>query len=356
MRVFFRVINVILGLAAAAAMAFCGYMYYATTRFPISEYETQFAELKTEIAKTEKSTLEAKQETDARMDYLREDLSHLGTEGEKIAASLETLQSEAGEKQLRLETLRAEIERDENMPESVSAMRREYALKIRELEEKIQAGESKVKICYWTLDDGPTYITHNFLEALDEMDNVHVTFFTANQANDSPDEVEMLRQEMTSGHSVQNHSYGHVTDGNGVVYINLDSFREQVQKQDDWLYEATGFRPGIFRFPGGYFSWGQYHLKDAVDVLDEMGYQWVDWNCNLYDAGATENLPSSALELSRAITQISAKDIAIILGHDWNMNTLVAMKSAIPQLQERGYVFLPLFPESVTMGEATVAV
>ncbi len=81
-----------------------------------------------------------------------------------------------------------------------------------------------------------------------------------------------------------------------------------------------------------------------------MGYQWVDWNCNLYDAGAAENLPTAALETSRAVTQTSEEQIAIILSHDWNPQTLVALKSAVPILQEKGYVFLPLFPESAMMG------
>ena len=56
------------------------------------------------------------------------------------------------------------------------------------------------------------------------------------------------------------------------------------------------------------------------------------------------------MEITRALTQIPEEPIAMILGHDWNTNTLVAMKTAIPELMDQGYVFLPLFPESVTMG------
>ena len=115
------------------------------------------------------------------------------------------------------------------------------------------------------------------------------------------------------------------------------------------IREVTGFHPMIFRFPGG-SAWGRDLLPGATDVIEELGYQWVDWNCNLYDAGAPENLPSSGLEITRALTQIPEEPIAMILGHDWNANTLVAMKTAIPELMDQGYVFLPLFPESVTMG------
>ena len=356
MRTFFRVINAILLVAALIAAGACFYFYYSYTHYPVAEREAELEALRGQISQTQAETQRALEETEARAEALKSGLNALGEEGAALSDSLEQAVAQSEEKSAQLAELRETAERSRDIRAGAESMRKEYAMKIRELEEKIQRGESSVKICYWTLDDGPTYITANFLDALDAMDNVHVTFFTANKANDSPDEEEILRREMLSGHSVQNHSYGHVTDAGGVVYRSLDSFREQVQMQDDWLCEVTGFRPGIFRFPGGYYSWGQYYLKDAINVLDEMGYKWVDWNCNLYDAGAAENLPSAALEISRALNQISEKDIAIILGHDWNMNTLVAMKSAIPQLQEKGYVFLPLFPESVTMNEATVAV
>jgi len=350
LRSFFRVINSIFFTAALIACAFCGYMMYSVMHYPKAEYETQIADIRSQTEQTRADTVAARQEGEERLEYLRADLRNLGDEGVELADKKETLASDVETKRARVKELEGLVALGEDMPGSVEAARKEYAQKIRELEEKIQNGETEVRICYWTLDDGPTYITENFLNALDEMgEHVHVTFFTANQANDSPNEEEMLRREMTSGHSVQNHSYAHVTDAGGSVYRSLDSFKEQIQLQDDWLYEITGFHPTIFRFPGG-SAWGRDLLPGATDVIDELGYQWVDWNCNLYDAGAPENLPSSSLEITRALTQIPQEPIAMILGHDWNMNTLVAMKTAIPELMDQGYVFLPLFPESVTMG------
>lgn len=352
---FFRTTNTVLLIVAILAVGFLGYMFYMSVCFPSAKYDEKLASIEAMTEQTRQNTAAAERETAERLEQLHADLRNVGPEGIEIADSFEQLRAETEEKNAQLAELEAQIARDEDMQGTVEAMRKEYALKIRELEEKIQSGESEVRICYWTLDDGPTYITSNFLDALDAMDNVHVTFFAANMANDSPNEEEMLRREMTSGHSVQNHSYAHVTNGDGPVYRSAESFREQIELQDAWLYEVTGFHPGIFRFPGG-SAWGRSFVPTAPSVIEELGYQWVDWNCNLYDAGAPEKLPSSSLEITRAMTQISEKKIAMILGHDWNVNTLVAMREAIPQLQEKGYVFLPLFPESVTMGEATKAV
>ncbi len=350
MRSFFRIINSIFFTVALIASAFCGYMVYSVKNYPTAEHEAQITEIKTLTEQTKADTEAALKDGEERLALMREDARNLGDEGVELAEHKETLQREVEAKRTDLAELDLTVALLEDMPGSVEKARKEYAEKIRELEEKIQNGETEVRICYWTMDDGPTYITENFLNALDEMgDHVHVTFFTANLANDSPNEEEMLRREMASGHSVQNHSFAHVTTAGGSVYRSLDSFKEQIQLQDDWLYEVTGFHPMIFRFPGG-SAWGRDLLPGATDVIEELGYQWVDWNCNLYDAGAPENLPSSGLEITRALTQIPEEPIAMILGHDWNANTLVAMKTAIPELMDQGYVFLPLFPESVTMG------
>ena len=349
MRVFFRVINSILLVAALIAAAFCGYCVYSVMYFPADRYNEQITGIYTQAQQTRADTVAAYEETENRLEYLRADIRNNGEEAVALADSIDELGAAQAEKETKLEELSAEAALREDMPGAVEAARRQYALKIRELEEKIQNGESSVKICYWTLDDGPSYITENFLNALDEMDHVHVTFFTANQANDAPNEEELLRREMTSGHSVQNHTYSHAYWAGSALYSNIDSFTEEIRKQDEWLFEVTGFHPGIFRFPGG-SAWGRDLLSGTEEAIEKLGYQWADWNCNLYDAGAEENLPSAALETTRAVTQVSEEQIAIILSHDWNRQTLVAMKSAIPILQQEGYVFLPLFQESVTMG------
>lgn len=349
---FFRAIDIAFLILAVAAAAFCWYSRRSLVSFPAEEYDARIAELKAETEKTRADTEAAKAECAARLEYIGKDLKNTGAEGEELAGHIEELEAGIEDKSARLEELNAMIEIYTDMRGSAEALRHEYGLKIRELEEKIMAGESDVKICYWTFDDGPTYITDQFLDALDAMgDHVYVTFFTSNMANDSPNEEEMLRRETMSGHSVQNHSFSHQWEGN--VYTDLDSFKEQVQKQDEWVFEVTGFHPGIFRFPGSSNQAGKMK-DDAIAALEEMGYEWVEWSCNTYDSGPEERLPAPAAEAASAVRQISTMPIANILSHDWNYRTLGAIKIAIPELMEQGYVFLPLFPESSTMGENTV--
>jgi hypothetical protein len=39
--------------------------------------------------------------------------------------------------------------------------------------------------------------------------------------------------------------------------------------------------------------------------------------------------------------------------HDWNGNTLKALDKIVTRLRKEGYIFLPLFKESITMGDNT---
>ncbi len=329
MRSFLRVTNAVLLAIALLSAALCGCAYKSLRSFPAAELDTRIMLLNTETEKILADTVREKEET---------------------ADRLKSLCTETEEKTRERERIRNELQISEDIRRSASEAREQYAMKIRELEEEILGGESTVRICYWTLDDGPSSITKDFLNALDAMgEHVHVTFFTSNGANDAPGEEEMLRREMLSGHSVQNHTYTHDYWEGGRVYSSLDDFKEQILLQDEWLYEVTGFHPGIFRFPGG-SAWGCDLVPGAKAAVAELGYEWADWNCNLYDSGV--DLPDASTEISRALTQVSEEKIAIVLGHDWNQQTLDAMKSAIPALQEQGYVFLPLFQESVMMGQA----
>ena len=343
-----RKVDLILLAAALLFAALCGILHVALARFSPEKYEAEIAGLNAQTESVRAETLAERSETEKQLAFLRADLRNNGAEASALADRIEQLRAAEEEKEERLGLLEPEARLYDDTKGAIEDARREYALKIRELEDRILSGESSVKICYLTLDDGPTKITKQFLDAYDELgEHVHVTFFVAYGANESDDEEEMLRRELASGHSVQNHSYSHDYWGNGRVYRSPESFREQIQLQDDWLYEVTGFRPGIFRFPGGSKS-GLYLRPEAADIISELGYQWVDWNCNLYDAGG--NRKGAAEEIEVALYQVPQEKIAVVLGHDWNLATMYATKTFIPKLVEQGYVFLPLFPESAMMG------
>ena len=360
MRNFFRVINSALAAAALLVAAYAGYMGYSVWFFPVGKYEAQEEELARKTEQTRAQTIIERRETEELLAFLSADLRNNGEDALALADGIDDLEAEIEEKTETLETLREELAFLEDYPGNISAAREDYGLKIRELEEKILAGETDLRICYWTLDDGPSYYTQQFVDAAKEL-GVYLTFFTSREANESAYaddpavERELLRQEAMGGHSIQNHTNSHqysLIAGN-LYTKGIESFREQVQLQHDWVVECTGIAPDVFRFPGGSaHAFSGLPKDEMLSVLDEMGYVWIDWSCDIFDNGKAA--PTIAQEAANAVYEVKTMDIAVLLSHDWNANTLEAFKRAVPQLQELGYVFLPLFSESWTIGNTEI--
>jgi len=347
-------------VTALAAGAFCAWMWQAGGRFPEEKYaqEAESLRAQAETRRAETAAAVAAQEENAAA--LRSDLRSAGEEGAALAERLTDLRAEQEEKAARLETLTLDVEGASSIYERMLTLRKEYAQTIRQLEEKIVAGESDVKICYWTLDDGPTYHTQQFLDAAREM-GVYVTFFTSREANDSAYnddpavERDLLRQEAMAGHAIQNHSNSHqysLVAGN-LYTMGMDSFKEQVLLQDEWIYECTGLKPDIFRFPGGSaHAFSRLPREEVLAFLEENGYVWIDWSCDIFDNARADQ--TAQTEYANAVYEVKTMDIAVLLSHDWNANTLSAFQRAVPVLKEAGYVFLPLFSESWTIGNTEI--
>ena len=182
-----KVINYVLLGLALVAVGFGVFAFFQYRAVPIAEYESSAADLRAQAQLVDESTDKLSEDMKAQQDALREDISQGGDEGKALASELAAALSDNEDKTAQLEELRAENERLDNIVEETLAKRREYASKIRELEEKVQAGETDIKICYWTFDDGPTRLTTQVLDKAKEL-GVHVTFFTSHEANESEDE------------------------------------------------------------------------------------------------------------------------------------------------------------------------
>lgn len=260
----------------------------------------------------------------------------------EAAAALGPIQEE-------YDALCAEVDDLVEFPAQIEAFRHEYGALIRELEDKIQAGESSYRICYLTFDDGPSYLTDRFVEKLNSY-GAYATFFTCN-VNLPEYEYDyrdsLFRMEASSGHTVANHSNTHTFDGS--LYWGLDYFIEDVQAQDQLVYDVTGMHTQVFRFPSG--SYYCPFRTSAIEALHDMGMDYMDWTGNCYDAGS--NGYSSSYTADVIVTQARRESVIVILCHDWKETTLYALDTAIPTLQEENTLFLPLFIESCTMGEAT---
>lgn len=278
-----------------------------------------------------------------------EEIAAIAQQRDAALAELNAAISARDEVQSQLDELQAMIDGCSNMEQRIADLRVEYGTIVRQFEEMIQAGESDYKICYLTFDDGPTYYTEDFLDELDRLD-VKATFFTigigVSDASHAYRDA-CLRREASSGHTIANHTYTHAF--NGALYKSAENFFAAVEQQDQMVYNATGIHTDIVRFPAG--SYYCYYRTSSIALLEENGYTWIDWLGNSYDSGSTKR--SSGTIAATVINQARTVDIYVVLMHDFNRNTLGALKTIVNTLREENYVFLPLFKESVTMGDAT---
>lgn len=240
-----------------------------------------------------------------------------------------------------------EITMINNIDTSISKKKEEVFALASKLEQKIQNKESEYKIAYLTFDDGPYYLTYKYLETLKEK-NVKGTFFTIGSGKtkcydkSSYDCTKLYKAIVDAGHTIANHTYSHAIFTG--LYNSADSFINQINKQEDYIYEKTGVITNIARFPGGTATAGK--LKDKIKAkLREENYGWVDWTAADGDGGA---LYSKAEAWERFTKEID-EDIEVVLFHDYSSITLSILPDAIDYLQEKNYIILPLFYDSVAI-------
>lgn len=197
--------------------------------------------------------------------------------------------------------------------------------------------KSNKKIAYITFDDGPTTkATGKILDILKE-ENVKATFFVVGKhVKENPN---LVKREYEEGHYIANHGYNH---NNKLLYRDMESFQKEVENTDLEIANALGlshYCSHIFRFPNGYMSHKyQYEKKNALQVLSDLDYVYVDWNCLNRDS---EKKYSDSQLLNNLKKTAKNKGTLIILMHDTaDVNkTYNVLKSSIDYLKSEGYEF-----------------
>ena len=197
--------------------------------------------------------------------------------------------------------------------------------------------KSDEKRAYLTFDDGPTTkATGKILDVLKE-ENVKATFFVVGKhVKEHP---ELVKREYDEGHYIANHGYNH---NNKILYKDMDSFKNEILSTDIEISKALGidnYCSHIFRFPNGFMS----HIytnqkKEALKVLSNMNYVYVDWNCLNRDS---EKKYSNYQLLNNLKKTSKNKGTLIILMHDTaDVNkTYNILKDSISYLKSQGYEF-----------------
>lgn len=132
---------------------------------------------------------------------------------------------------------------------------------------------------YLTFDDGPSSYTEEILDILDQYD-VKATFFVVGKESDWAREA--LQEIVDRGHTLGMHSYSHKY---AEIYESVESFSEDLDKIQNYVYDATGVTSAVYRFPGGSSNTiSKVDMNDFADYLDTREIRFFDWNVSSGDA------------------------------------------------------------------------
>lgn len=212
--------------------------------------------------------------------------------------------------------------------------------KIQELEQQLSAkrngkpAENTHKTIYLTFDDGPSPNTPKILEILKRY-NVKATFFVINTKFSA-----YLKDIMNEGHAIGLHSASHDYK---TVYSSEGGFFDDFQKIEDVVFNETGQRPDIIRFPGGSSNTvSKKYCPGIMTVLTkkvhEKGWEYFDWNVNSGDA-ESNHIPAERI-ISNCKKLPKAAECNVLM-HDTAAkgSTVEALPAVIEFYKSQGYDF-----------------
>jgi peptidoglycan/xylan/chitin deacetylase (PgdA/CDA1 family) len=186
-------------------------------------------------------------------------------------------------------------------------------------------GNSGEKSVALTFDDGPDPEHTPQILAILAKHQVHATFFIIGEKAENQQEI--VRQTITGGHSLGNHSYSHafLFDLYGRKKMERD-----LLKADEVISKATGKKPVFFRPPYGVTN------PTLAGVVKKLGYIAAGWSVRSLDTV----LKDEEKLMERIIDRLHPG--AVILMHDDRAVTARVLEKIINKIKEEGYIFVGL--------------
>lgn len=134
------------------------------------------------------------------------------------------------------------------------------------------------------------------------------------------------------------------------IYKSTDDFMADLHGMQDYIYEATGYRTYLSRFPGGSSNaisakYCKGIMTELTKMVREEGFQYFDWNVSSEDAANIKNM-TSAQVADNVIRGIRNKKVSVVLQHDIKKFSVDAVEEILKWGQENGFIFLPLTIDS----------
>jgi peptidoglycan/xylan/chitin deacetylase (PgdA/CDA1 family) len=198
-----------------------------------------------------------------------------------------------------------------------------------------------MKRIYLTFDDGPSSNTDKILDILDSY-GIKATFFVVGKSGYD----EQYKRIVNEGHTLAMHSYSHKYSE---IYQSLDTYKADLLKLHDFLYELTGVDSKIVRFPGGSSNTiSKVDMGELISYLDEQNMIYFDWNVSSQDASSVTKSTQDIAD--NVINGLGKFNNSVVLFHDAsNKDTTVeALPIIIDKvLESEDSVFLPISDDTV---------
>ncbi|MCR5673907.1 MAG: polysaccharide deacetylase [Lachnospiraceae bacterium] len=277
---------------------------------------------------------------DKRLDAVEEEIGHVTTNQDSLIEQFSSVTSSVDE-----------------MSSAVAAISNELSLiDIGAIEQKTgtdtKSGSSPryswPKKVYLTFDDGPSANTEKILDILDKY-GVKGNFFVVGTEN--PELRKMYKRILDKGHVLCMHSYSHKYNE---IYSSVDAFTADLDKISELLYDETGQKPLIYRFPGGSSnSVSRIPMSEFIKVLDDRGIDYYDWNVVAGDA-TNPMLPADKI-IENSLCDLNEYEEAMILFHDLSnkTSTVEALPEIIEAIQKSGIPIVPIDDTTMTIKHYT---
>lgn len=191
------------------------------------------------------------------------------------------------------------------------------------------------KTIYLTFDDGPSPRTPEILKILND-NGVKATFFVINGGKYN----HYMKDIVAGGHTIALHSYTH---DYATIYASDEAYFNDLQKISDVVYNETGVRTNLIRFPGGGSNTvsKKYNLRIMTRLTQEVenrGYVYLDWNLSSGDANSNSVPANTIINNCRKVPKSNA---VIVLMHDaaGKRTTVEALPEVIAYYKAAGCTF-----------------
>jgi len=188
-----------------------------------------------------------------------------------------------------------------------------------------------------TFDDGPSAANTPRLLDLAAKDHIKLTFFLIGE--NAARYPKLVQRELAEGHEVGNHSYTHPD----LAKMSDDAVRSEIQKTQDAIIAASGYKPVLMRPP-----YGALTPRQRQWVARDFGFKIILWEVDPLD---WKN-PGPSVVASRIIA--ATRPGYIILSHDIHSQTVDAMPVVFDTLLAKGYKFVTV-SELLAMDKGPVA-